>query len=370
MNTRPVVPADPNAAADPIPRGWFQRAALSHPILLLVGLALPFVWVTQLGSAVAGIDLMPAKLAELLVLVGLAAAISRATDPHGGIRQLFAGLLRWRLGWRYVLLVVAMPLLTVGVGLLTGTLQSPADGWAPVVLTYLMFLVIGAVTANLWEETVWGGFVQGRLMARHGLLVGSLLTAIPFFVIHLPLAFESNGWAGTTWSDALITWGVLLVAAPFQRYLIGTLLVDTRGSTLAAGLMHASINAAGAMAVVPGGWQLVPALIVLTLGVGSRSAHRSRTDAMSAVVAGPVTPARPTHRPATSILLPPTVGRGVGRSRAARHTTAAARRGPLTIRWRRCRRSRRAPAAPHSASSRVLRTAVGSRRRPRRRWRV
>ena len=39
-------------------------------------------------------------------------------------------------------------------------------------LTYLMFLVIGAVTANLWEETVWGGFVQGRLMARHGLLVG------------------------------------------------------------------------------------------------------------------------------------------------------------------------------------------------------
>ena len=234
-----------------------------------MGLAIPFVWVTQMGSAVAGLDLMPAKLAELLVLVGLAAAISHATDQRGGIRQLFAGLLRWRLGWRYVLLVVAMPLLTVGVGLLTGTLKSPADGWAPVGLTYLMFLVIGAVTANLWEETVWGGFVQGRLMARHGLLVGSLLTAIPFFVIHLPLAFETNGWSGTTWSDALITWGVLLVAAPFQRYLIGTLLVDTRGSTLAAGLMHASINAAGAMAVVPGGWQLVPALIVLTLGVAA-----------------------------------------------------------------------------------------------------
>ena len=125
-------------------------------------------------------------------------------------------------------------------------------------VTYLFFLALGAVTGNVWEETVWGGFVQGRLMARHGLLVGSLLTAVPVFLVHLPLAFETNGWHGTTWRDALITWGVLLVAAPFQRYLIGTLLVDTGGSTLAAGLMHASINAAGAMAVIPGGWQNVP----------------------------------------------------------------------------------------------------------------
>ena len=114
---------------------------------------------------------------------------------------------------------------------------------------------------------MWGGFVQGRLMARHGLLVGSLLTAVPFYLIHLPLAFENQGWQGTSWRDALLTWGVLLVAAPFQRYLIGTLLVDTGGSTLAAGLMHASINAAGAMVIVPGGWQMVPALILLTLAV-------------------------------------------------------------------------------------------------------
>ena len=77
-------------------------------------MATPFVWVTQMGSAVAGLDLMPAKLAELLLLVGLAAAIARAADRRRGVRQLFAGLLRWRLGWRYLVLVVAMPLLTVG----------------------------------------------------------------------------------------------------------------------------------------------------------------------------------------------------------------------------------------------------------------
>jgi hypothetical protein len=55
-------------------------------------------------------------------------------------------------------------------------------------------------------------------MARHGLLVGSPLTAIPFFLIHLRLAFEAHGWAGTPWGEAALDWALLAVAAPFFRY--------------------------------------------------------------------------------------------------------------------------------------------------------
>lgn len=124
-------------------------------------------------------------------------------------------------------------------------------------------MLIG-LTASLWEETAWSGFVQPRLMSRHGLLVGSLLTAVPFGLIHLPLAFEADGWTGTTWSEALVNWAFLLGAAPFLRVLIGLLLVETRGSVLAAATLHASFNASGALSVVPGGWQYVPALVVLT----------------------------------------------------------------------------------------------------------
>jgi membrane protease YdiL (CAAX protease family) len=291
MNTQPTVPVQSHLTTEPAPRGWLRRSARTHPILLLVGAAITFTWLTQVASVVAGVDLMPAKLAELLVLVGLAVAITRVTDGRAGVRVLFAGLRRWRLGWRYLPLAAAMPLLTVGIALATGTLHSPVDGWLSVTVIYLVLLAVGAITANLWEETVWGGFVQGRLMARHGLLVGSLLTAVPVFLIHLPLAFETSG-RSTAWRDVLLTWGVLLVAAPFQRYLIGTLLIDTRGSTLAAGLMHASINAAGAMAVVPHGWQMVPALILLTLAV---AAYRSRRG-QSAVhgYASAITPASET----------------------------------------------------------------------------
>ena len=83
MSTPPVVPTAPESSTDPVPRGWFQRSAVTHPILLLLGPAIAFVWLTQMASAVAGVDLMPAKLAELAVLVGLAAAITWAVDRRG-----------------------------------------------------------------------------------------------------------------------------------------------------------------------------------------------------------------------------------------------------------------------------------------------
>lgn len=110
---------------------------------------------------------------------------------------------------------------------------------------------------------------------RHfGLLIGSLLTAVPFLVIHLPLAFESEGWSGTSWKEALITWGFLLASAPFLRYLIGMVLIDTGRSLLAAGLLHASFNASGALPVLSGDCQYVPAMIALTVAVAAHPRRR------------------------------------------------------------------------------------------------
>jgi len=264
---------DPVVAA---PRSFIAR----HPVAVLLTVGIAFVWITQMGSLLAGVDVMPAKIAELAVLLAGATWICHLIGGRSEIRRLYAGLTRWRLGWRYPMLIMAMPLLTLAVAVATRTLHAPTGGWGSVMLTYLLLLILGAATGNLWEEMVWGGFIQGRLMAARGLLVGSLLTAVPFSLMHLPLAFEVNGWKGTTWHDAIVDWGLILLAAPFLRCLIGTLLVDTGGSTLAAGLMHASFNAAGAMVVIPGGWQSIPALIILTLAVTAYRARRglSMTD--------------------------------------------------------------------------------------------
>jgi uncharacterized protein len=265
--TKPAPATAPAATLRP-------RLAARRPITVLLVSTVSLTLAAQAVSLLNGWSITPAKILELALLLGVATLLTARIGGRREVRRLFGGLTRWRIGVPTTLLVlVALPVLTVAVAAVTGSTQDVKGGWAQVLLLYLLFLVYGAVTANLWEETVWAGFVQRRLMARHGLLIGSLLTAIPFFVIHLPLAFETNGWSGTSWNDALITWAILLVSAPFFRYLIGTVFIDTGGSLLAAGLLHASFNASGALPILSVGWQYVPAMIVLTLGVAT---HRRR----------------------------------------------------------------------------------------------
>ena len=257
----------------------FRALARRHPAGLFIAVAIGLTWPAQIIFLVNGWDLTPALLFELIVLLGAATLITALSAGRAGVRRLYAGVVRWRIGvGRAVLLLTAMPALTLLVGAVTGTLRTPPDGWGAVVSAYLVkTLVVGLLLGNLWEETAWGGFLQSRLMARHGLLVGSLLTAVPFVVIHLPLAFQEHGWRGTTWQQVALDWALLALVAPFFRYLLGTQLVDTGGSILAIALLHASFNGAGSMAAVPAGWQYVPAVIVLTLLVIAYRRWRGRS---------------------------------------------------------------------------------------------
>lgn len=267
--------------------------AVMHPVLSLCVVGLAVSLPLSSGFLVAGIDVFPAKVVGLLALVGAAVTITFWAHGRDGVRLLFGGLTKWRVGvGRWLMVLLAMPVLTVVVAATTGTLHAPGKGWTDVAVTYVVLLVLIAVTASFWEETAWTGFVQRRLVNRRGLLVGSMLTAIPFGLIHLPLAFETDGWAGTSVSEAFVNWAFLLGALPFLRYVAGVLLVDTRGSVLAVALLHASFNAAGSMTVIPDGWQQVPALVVLTIAVvvhravRGRSLTQARVDEVGTVEAG------------------------------------------------------------------------------------
>jgi membrane protease YdiL (CAAX protease family) len=134
--------------------------------------------------------------------------------------------------------------------------------------------VLNAAIVNLWEELGWSGFVQTRLMARHGVLRGSLLTAPAFFAIHWPLVFQEHGLRHTSIGYALMYFAVLGLLAPVFRYLLGMILVDTKGSIVAVGLLHGSLNAAGAMPVVPHAWQHVPAVAILAVAVAAERRPR------------------------------------------------------------------------------------------------
>jgi membrane protease YdiL (CAAX protease family) len=254
------------------------RLVRRHPItaylIVIFGLVWPGLGIPRLaGYSVAPerLDLVLSAMA-FVVLFGAAVLVTAVVGGRPGIRRLLAGIVHWRIGvGRWLLVAGALPALTLAVAGATGTLHSPPEGWLRMGVTYLVTgLVGGALLTNVWEEAAWAGFVQQRLMNRHGLLVGSLLTAVPFALIHVPGVFQNTPAAVAAYQLA-----ILAVVTPFLRYLVGAVFIDTGGSILALAVLHASFNATGTLSAAAGGWQLLPALVLLTLAVGARRRQRA-----------------------------------------------------------------------------------------------
>lgn len=266
---------DPNAAAA---AGSLRSRIAAHPVAAFLLLAIPLAWLAQCLAILLLKDVTPGLLVELLILLGAAVLVTSATEGRTGVRRLFSGVIRWRVGagW-YVIALLALPLLTLLTAVVTGTLREPGSGWAATAGLYLLkAVVIGAVLGNIWEELAWAGVVQRRLMEQRGVLAGSLLTAIPFALIHLPQAFAERGFAATPWADVALSWGVLFGFALVARYLLGIAYTSTGGSILILGLLHGSMNASQSMDTVDW-WQFIPAVVVLTAAVAAYLAARSRT---------------------------------------------------------------------------------------------
>jgi membrane protease YdiL (CAAX protease family) len=239
-----------------------QTFVLRHPLLGFTVPAIAATWAVQLGFLAAGLPLFPALVIELVILVTTASTVTRHLTGRPGFRQLFAGALRWRfgLGW-YAVVLLAMPFLTLTVAAVTGTLDVSANELVGATVTYLFLAVVyGAILGNVWEELAWTGFLQSRLMDRHGLFTGSMITAIPFALIHLPLIFEAQGLRGTSIANFLLGVLVLAGAAPFLRFLVGLVYLRTRRSVLAVALLHGSFNACASSTLISGGWQYVAAI--------------------------------------------------------------------------------------------------------------
>ena len=250
---------------------------MRHPVTAFaIGAILP-TWAVQFLFLAMGWELFPALVLEIGFLLGSATLVTARQEGRAGVRRLFAGAFRWPGLGRFALVLLAMPVLTLLIAAVSGSLRTPDGGWGTEVLGYLFVtLIFGAVLGNVWEETAWAGFAQRRLMDRHGLVVGSLLTAIPFALIHLPLAFEDNGLGGTSGRDLAISWAALILAAPFLRYLFGATLIDTGGSVLAVAVLHASFNGSQQLAAVHGEWQIFVAVAVLTVLTAAYQARATR----------------------------------------------------------------------------------------------
>ncbi|MEX5270271.1 CPBP family glutamic-type intramembrane protease [Kocuria sabuli] len=252
----------------PPPRNTHRRTragspARRRPVTVFLVLALGLGWAALTVPVLTGLPGEPFLLIlTFVVLLGSALLVTRLADGPGGMRRLLGRAFAWRFGaGRWAVVVLGMPVLTLVLAAVTGSLRSPPDGWAVELGWYLFStLIYGALLLNLWEETTWGGFLQSRLTARHGLLVAAVLTGLPMAGIHLPL-YLAEGWNRETAGNIAL----LFLLVPFYRYLVGMHLLDTGGSVLAIGIQHASWNAAGSLEAVEGEWQVMVAVVLLTL---------------------------------------------------------------------------------------------------------
>ena len=93
--------------------------------------------------------------------VGAAGVLSSApSEGRGGLQQLKAGLLRWRVDWRWYALVLALPPLSVLAVL--ATLQALVSArFAP--NRFLLGVLFGLLP-GLAEEVGWTGFATRRML--------------------------------------------------------------------------------------------------------------------------------------------------------------------------------------------------------------
>ena len=176
----------------------------------------------------------------ILSLFPAALVVTWAADGSSGVRRLLRRALHWRVSpaW-WLIVLLGLPGLTVGLAVQFGDEVRPFDP-SSLILSQLGFLVINFVAVNLWEETTWTGFFQTRLEQRHNWLVASVLTAVPFAAVHLPLQFFLD--EPVTVGSLAAAFGVYLVLGLLVRPLMAVFRRGTGDSLLLVGLLHSVFN--------------------------------------------------------------------------------------------------------------------------------
>ena len=159
-------------------------------------------------------------------------------------RAAFAGCctrtFQWRIGLGgWLLVIAALPAATVALGLLFGRELVTAD-LPMVVAKGFGTLALLVLVVNLWEETIWAGFVQPRLERRHRAAAAAALTAIPFALVHMPARVRRRTVLRRR--RALGQFVLLMIISVPFRTLLGVTIRGLGGSVLAVAFMHTSFN--------------------------------------------------------------------------------------------------------------------------------
>jgi len=247
------------------------RALVSrHPVVAFFVATYAITWIVWVPRALVDQGVLDWTWPDL---VGRAwsygpalAAILVAWLARGGagLSGLWAGLRRWRVGWRWYGIVLVAPFV-IGWGAVwlyarvTGSpaewpVQQPAD-----LLVYPVFLLILMLTDGLGEEVGWRGFALPAMQQQMRAAFAAILLGVLWAGWHLPL-FWTHGAPLEGRSPAL-----LLVALIPTSVLFAWVFNRTGASIFLVIVLHATHNLAGPPLPPDGGALLTPYLVSVVL---------------------------------------------------------------------------------------------------------
>ncbi len=241
-----------------------------HPVVAFFLAAYAVTWIVWVPRALVDQGLLdwtwPGVVGRAWSYGPALAAVLVAGLARGGAgpAELWAGLRRWRVGWRWYALVLAVPFVVAMSATwlyerLSGLpaewpMQQPAD-----LLLYPVFLLILALTDGLGEEVGWRGFALPGMQRQMRAAFAAILLGGLWAGWHLPL-FWTHGAPLEGRSPAL-----LLVALIPTSVLFAWVFNHTGGSILLVILLHATHNLAGPPMPPDGGLLLTPYLVSVLL---------------------------------------------------------------------------------------------------------
>lgn len=200
------------------------------------------VFLAQLGR-----DTTPFAL--VLIPAFAAVFITTLTDGVSGLKRLIGRVGRWRVGARWYLAAVGVPLIGFVAVALAGIVlgEFSLERLTDTLTISALFLPLVVLLPGMLEEFGWRGFgVQAAVEQGHSPAWAVVVVGGAHMLVHVPLYLPGHLY------DASPLWPL-----PFMLLGYGVLqtwiYLRTGGSVLLAGLMHAALNA-----WVPLTWGLDP----------------------------------------------------------------------------------------------------------------
>jgi membrane protease YdiL (CAAX protease family) len=256
MSANPTEPTGKSTGEAAGLRGWIKAHPL--PAYFVLAFALTWLFVVPIVLSQRGLNIVTLPDTPLLILFLIstfsgpapaALIVTGITEGREGVGRLLRGIIQWRVGvgW-YLLVLLGYPAIFL-IGLLfaegTGPLMALVNNPLLLLTNYLPVVLLGLIYPSLGEEPGWRGFALPHLQAKYHPLAATLILGVLHALWHLP-AYTIKGAITEAGWDPLVfgSNSLAIIAATF----IWTWLFNNgKGSILFAMYVHAASNATSAL---------------------------------------------------------------------------------------------------------------------------